>query len=84
MQPCSQPRYGLIDAEKPTSGLSLRLMITRAASGLTVVVSGAASASSGVQPSSNASRCADSNRPEALDRAPRPRSGWMILDTMRL
>src|SRR5258708_5463899 len=40
MQPCSQPRYGLIDCEKPTSGESLCEMMERARSSVTVVSSG--------------------------------------------
>lgn len=80
MQPCSQPRYGLIEAENPTSGLSLRVMITFAFSGETVVVSWAGASSSGVQPSSKLSRSWLSKRPLALERAPRPRTCCVNVD----
>src|SRR5215207_1816170 len=55
-------------------------MMTLALSGLTVVSSWAGSASSSVQPSSKASRACASNRPEALERAPRPRTALGIWD----
>jgi len=37
MQPCSQPRYGLIEKVNGTSGESLRVMMVLACSGVTVV-----------------------------------------------
>src|SRR5207253_1610692 len=40
MQPCSQPRYGLIERSKPISGESLRAMIVRVASTLSIVADG--------------------------------------------
>ena len=48
--------------------------MTRAFSGVVVVRSGGGVSSSPVQPSSNASRSRDSNRPLAFDPAPRPRT----------
>src|SRR3954464_2628078 len=57
MQPCSQPRYGLIDRSKPMSGDVLRLMIVFGFSTVTVVRSGGG-------PSSSASR-ASSQSPSA-------------------
>ena len=55
------------------SGLSLRLMMLRAWSICSVVFSRGGAASSAVQPSSKSSWIRDSNRPVALDWAPRPR-----------
>jgi hypothetical protein len=54
------------------SGLSFRVMIVRAFSAVTVVLSGIVGASSDVQPSSKASFDRLSKRPEAFDWAPRP------------
>src|SRR5207253_10708687 len=71
-QPCSQPRYGLIERSKPISGESLRVITLRAVSSATVVLNGGNS-SRLCQPSSNASRASASKRPLALDCAPRPR-----------
>src|SRR5205807_2351474 len=71
MQPCSQPRYGLIERSKPMSGESLRAMIVRVASTLRVVRSGIGSSSAVPQPSSNATRFSSSNRPLLLLAAPR-------------
>jgi len=52
--------YGLMERSKPMSGLSFRAMMVRACSGVRVVRSGAAWASSFVQPSSNDSCCSGS------------------------
>src|SRR5512145_2389876 len=71
MHPCSQPRYGLIDRSKPTSGESLCETIDRARSIVTSVLSSLAGFSSGVQPSSKASRATLSKRPCMKERAPR-------------
>src|SRR5262245_26550153 len=71
MQPCSQPRYGLIELEKPTSGESLCETIERARSMVTLVLSSTGSRSSGAQPSSKFSRATVSKRPGANERAPR-------------
>src|ERR1700739_4373955 len=77
MQPCSQPRYGLIERAKPMSGESLRAVIVRVESTLNVVVNGAGSSSTAPQPSSNATRFSASKRPLALLAAPRPlRCPW--------
>src|SRR5262245_13053742 len=70
MQPCSQPRYGLIDWSNEISGDLLREMIERA--GSTVVASGGNSSSRLPHPSSTASVRVDSNRPAGFDTAPRP------------
>src|SRR5215210_1720713 len=72
MQPCSQPRYGLIERSKEISGESLRVMIFRVESSVTSVLNGGSS-SKLCQPSSKAMRAIGSKRPEALDTAPRPR-----------
>src|ERR1043166_3614853 len=72
MQPCSQPRYGLIERSKLMSGDSLRVMTLRLASTLTLVANGGRS-SSDCQPSSKAMRATGSERPGAFDRAARPR-----------
>src|SRR5215471_9062400 len=72
MQPCSQPRYGLIERSKPISGESLRAMIVRVESTLSVVVNGAGFSSAVPQPSSNAMRFSASKRPLSLLAAPRP------------
>jgi hypothetical protein len=61
----------LIDCEKPMSGESLREMMERARSMVTSVLSSLAACSSGVQPSSNASRVTFSKRPCTNERAPR-------------
>ncbi len=45
MQPCSQPRYGLIDCSNAMSGESLRAMIVRAGSTWTSVRGGAGASS---------------------------------------
>src|SRR5437763_15044635 len=98
MQPCSQPRYGLIERSKEISGELLRVMILRVESRLTLVLNGGNS-SKFCQPSSNAMRARGSYRPDALDCAPRPRrrsratevsrsSGWLrsvmeALDVLR-
>jgi hypothetical protein len=56
MQPCSQPRYGLIERSNEMSGESLRVMILRVASTVTVVLNGGGSSSSACQPSSKVTR----------------------------
>lgn len=61
-----------MDRSKPTSGLSFRVMIFLARSGVRVVRRGAAAASSPVQPSSKPSSRLLSYRPDALDLAPLP------------
>src|SRR4029079_7250867 len=71
MQPCSQPRYGLMDCSKGTSGESLRAMIERARSSTTIVFTALPPCSSGVQPSSNGERSAVSKRPWICESAPR-------------
>ena len=72
-----------MERSKPTSGLELRVMITLARSAVTSVFSGAGASSSSVHPSSNPSRTKLSNRPLALDCAPRPRGmGWPLGGTM--
>src|SRR3954470_23447500 len=71
MQPCSQPRYGLIERSKPTSGESLCETMERARSMATSVLSSVCGRSSGVQPSSKVSRATLSKRPCRKDRAPR-------------
>src|SRR6185369_3960328 len=71
MQPCSQPRYGLIDWPKGTSGESLRAMMERARSSVTVVLNSSSTGSSPAQPSSNGERCSVSNRPCICESAPR-------------
>src|SRR5438067_11838137 len=76
MQPCSQPRYGLIERSKPMSGESLRAMIVRVASTASVVASRAGSSSEEPQPSSNGTRFSVSKRPLSLVPAPRPLRGW--------
>src|SRR5439155_26045137 len=75
MQPCSQPRYGLIERSKPISGESLRAMIVRVVSTDNVVGSRAGSASEDPQPSSNGTRFSLSKRPLSLVPAPRPLRG---------
>src|SRR5262249_14651189 len=72
MQPCSQPRYGLIERSKEISGESLWAMILRVLSMVTVVLNGGNS-SELCQPSSNAILANGSKRPDAFDCAPRPR-----------
>src|SRR5436190_2051369 len=72
MQPCSQPRYGLIERSNEMSGESLRVMILRVASAVTVVLNGG-SCSRPCQPSSKATRATGSYRPEAFEAVPRPR-----------
>src|ERR1043165_7809160 len=71
MQPCSQPRYGLIERSNPTSGESLCEAMVRARSMVTSVFNSLAGGSSAVQPSSNGSRAAVSKRPCMKERAPR-------------
>src|ERR1041384_8001899 len=71
MQPCSQPRYGLIERSNPTSGESLCETMVRARSMVTSVFNSLAGGSSAVQPSSNGSRAAVSKRPCMKERAPR-------------
>jgi hypothetical protein len=76
MQPCSQPRYGLIERSKPISGESLRAMIVRVASTDNVVATRSGSASSPEpQPSSKTTRFSCSKRPVSLLAAPRPLRG---------
>src|SRR5215470_12051297 len=72
MQPCSQPRYGLIERSKEISGESLWAMILRVLSMVTVVLNGGNSSELS-QPSSNAIFANGSKRPDAFDCAPRPR-----------
>src|SRR5579862_7841501 len=72
MQPCSQPRYGLIDCSKWMSGESLRLMIERARSSVTTVSGRGAISSSRYQPSSSRVFATDSKRPSGFEAAPRP------------
>src|SRR5215813_9433607 len=72
MQPCSQPREGLIDCSKPTSGLAVVEMMLLAVSRYTSVLNGSSSPKPS-QPSSNGSRCSPSKRPTRFERAPRPR-----------
>src|SRR3954464_1951333 len=72
MQPCSQPRYGLIDCSKWISGESLRLMIERARSSVTCVSGRGAGSSSRYQPSSSRVFAIDSKRPSGFEAAPRP------------
>src|SRR5262245_7210716 len=72
MQPCSHPRYGLIDWSNEMSGELLREMIERDGSGCTIVASGGSSSSRLPQPSSTASERVDSKRPSGFDTAPRP------------
>src|SRR5216683_1797639 len=70
MQPCSQPRYGLIERSKPISGESLRAMIVRVASTLRTVGTRpgplSSSPSTVPQPSSKATRRSLSKRPVSL------------------
>src|ERR1700722_20795677 len=61
-----------MERSKPISGESLRVMTFRAVSRATVVLNGGNS-SRLCQPSSKATRASASNRPLALDCAPRPR-----------
>src|SRR4051812_6718997 len=76
MQPCSHPRYGLIDCVNGTSGETLREMIVFARSIVTCVLSAGSSSSGGVfQPSSIDSRATCSKRPSGLMAAPRPLLG---------
>src|SRR5215813_14207640 len=76
MQPCSQPRYGLIERSKPISGESLRAMIVRVASTDSLVPTRSGCASSPEpQPSSKATRLSCSKRPLSLLAAPRPLRG---------
>src|SRR5579883_1699395 len=78
MQPCSHPRYGLIDWSKGTSGESFFAMMVRVLSRVTVVCTGGPERSSPsspgtcAQPSSTARRLSASNRPAGLLMAPRP------------
>src|SRR5262245_59862713 len=72
MQPCSQPREGLIERSKEMSDDSLRVMLLRVESMVTVVLNGGNS-SKLCQPSSKALRASGSKRPAAFDCAPRPR-----------
>src|SRR5512141_2495924 len=72
MQPCSHPRYGLIERSKPISGESVRVMMERAVSSVTVVASGGSSSSSSGRCSASGARCTDSNRCARLETAPRP------------
>src|SRR6201982_1998909 len=78
MQPCSQPRYGLIERSKPISGESLRAMIVRVESTVNVVVNGASSSSAVPQPSSKDTRFSASKRPLSLLAAPRPLRGLVV------
>src|ERR1051325_4694124 len=71
MQPCSQPRDGLIERSNPTSGESLCETMVRARSMVTSVFNSLAGGSAAVQPSSNGSRAAVSKRPCMKERAPR-------------
>ncbi len=71
MQPCSQPRYGLIDCVKGMSGESLREMMLRAASGRTSVAMESGT-DSWNQPSSTGAWVVVANRPAGLMVAPRP------------
>src|SRR5918911_1528546 len=75
MQPCSQPRYGLIERSKPISGESLRAMIVRVVSTDRIVGNRIGSASDEPQPSSNGTRFSLSKRPLSLLPAPRPLRG---------
>src|SRR6185295_38223 len=70
MQPCSHPLYGLIDCSKGMLGESLRAMIERARSSVTVV-SGVSVCSSAGHPSSNGDRASVSKRPWICESAPR-------------
>src|ERR1700738_4870529 len=61
MQPCPQPRYGLMERSNEISGESLRVMILRVVSIVTVVLNGGSS-SKLCQPSSKAIRASGSER----------------------
>src|SRR5246127_5391700 len=78
MQPCSQPRYGLIERSKPMFGESLRAVIVRVESTVKVEVKGPSSSSAVPQPSSNARRLSASKRPLSLLAAPRPLRGLTV------
>src|SRR5436190_12781380 len=62
----------MIERSKPISGESLRVIILRVASTVTVVLNGGKS-SRLCQPSSKVRRASGSYRPDAFDTAPRPR-----------
>src|SRR5262249_23855210 len=74
MQPCSQPRYGLIERSNGISGEVLRVMTLRAVSIATSVLNGGSS-SIDSQPSSNVTAICGSKLPEAFVSAQRPRPG---------
>src|SRR5688572_23875776 len=69
MQPCSQPRYGLILNSKPTSGLLFRAMIFFVVSRKTMVGGGG---SSGSYASMSGTYSIGSNRLAGFSAAPRP------------
>src|SRR5688500_10249205 len=79
MQPCSQPRYGLIDRSKPMSGDVLREMMVLGCSIVTVVRSGGASPSMSSAASSQSPSRTRSADPVRVGRrlvgAPRPEIG---------
>src|SRR5688572_28047259 len=68
MQPCSQPRYGLILNSKPTSGLLFRAMIFFVVSRKTIVGGGG---SSGSYASMSGTYSIGSNRLAGFSAAPR-------------
>ena len=71
---------GVIERSNPMSGESLRVMTLREVSSDTVVLKGGRS-SRLCQPSSKATRASASNRPLALDCAPRPRRRLLSIAT---
>src|SRR5512139_2613993 len=74
MQPCSHPRYGLIERSNPMSGDSLRVMMERATSCVTAVASGGrvSSSASSRTASGSGARSTDSKRWARFETAPRP------------
>src|SRR5262245_19246024 len=74
MQPCSQPRYGLMLTSKPTSGLWFRASAERVVS-LRKRVRGSGASSSSKPDSGSGSNAARSKRFGGADWVPRPRMG---------
>ena len=76
MQPCSQPRYGLIERSNGMSGEVLRVMMLRGRSMLTSVRTSDGSSSIS-QPSCSTTFRTGSNRPDRFEAAARARKRWL-------
>jgi hypothetical protein len=70
MQPCSQPRYALIDRSNPMSGDWLKLIIVRGCSSVTVVRSGSGSPSTALRWSSQSTSSSRSGKRNRVGSAP--------------